>query len=537
MAAEPQLPIFGRTNRQSQGRARNFLGGGGSSPIVRPVQNITRINQQKRPETLPTRRFGKATGVDAYNFLSNPKVSKAIRKSLTRLKDVMLQSFTVAKLLRVSLSNIFNQIKGFGKKAAGGLAGIGIVGLLGAIGYGLYKFFEPKIREVIDKILEFKKKIEDFANTVKEKIEGFVEGVKERFKEIKNTLIGWYNNITGAINNALGFTGLNIPSIQQEGMSNLGENYRAEEQAAIQRAQEFRESGEIKDDIPEEPGFFGTIGKALGDGFNAITGRGAPTRPPAAQPTTPIMGSGSSTASPPKAVANDQPFQQGVSRLAKKYNVSEDDLYAVMSFETGGTFDPAQKNAAGSGATGLIQFMPETAKGLGTTVEELAKMSRTQQLEYVDKYFSNKGIQGGDIDDLYMSILFPAAVGKPDDFVLFGRGAMRGYTGRAYDQNRGLDANNDGSITKAEAAAKARTHKRQPAVQPVGNQSSVPRRSSNIATINTQSPQASVPRQPSRVSSTPQSSESGPTIAFLSPSNPDAFASLATKAELNIVAS
>ena len=153
----------------------------------------------------------------------------------------MLQSFTVAKLLRVSLSNIFNQLKGFGKKAAGGLAGIGLVGLLGAIGYGLYKFFEPKIKEVIDKILEFKKKIEDFTKTVKEKkVEGFVEGVKERFKEIKNTLIGWYNNITGVINNALGFTGLNIPPIQQEGMSNLGENYKAEEQAAIQRAQEFR---------------------------------------------------------------------------------------------------------------------------------------------------------------------------------------------------------------------------------------------------------------------------------------------------------
>ena len=52
------------------------------------------------------------------------------------------------------------------------------------------------------------------------------------------------------------------------------------------------------------------------------------------------MGSGSSPASPPKAVADDKPFQQGVSNLAKKYNVSEDDLYAVMSFETGGTFDP-----------------------------------------------------------------------------------------------------------------------------------------------------------------------------------------------------
>ena len=29
-----------------------------------------------------------------------------------------------------------------------------------------------------------------------------------------------------------------------------------------------------------------------------------------------------------------------------------------------------------------------------------------------------------------------------------------GYTGRAYDQNRGLDSNGDGSITKTEASAK-----------------------------------------------------------------------------------
>ena len=94
-----------------------------------------------------------------------------------------------------------------------------------------------------------------------------------------------------------------------------------------------------------------------------------------------------------------------------------------------------------------------------------------------------------------------------------------------------------GVLQRQKQLAKARTHKRQPVVQPVGNQSSVPRRSSNIAMINTQAQQASVPRQPSRVSSTPQSSESGPTVAFLSPSNPDAFSSLATKAELNIVAS
>ena len=123
-----------------------------------------------------------------------------------------------------------------------------------------------------------------------------------------------------------------------------------------------------------------------------------------------------------------------------------------MGFETGGTFDPSVKNQAGSGATGLIQFMDSTAKGLGTTTDKLAGMSRSEQLVYVDKYFSGKGIEGGSLSDIYMAVLFPAAVGKPDDFVLFGKGAMSGYTGKAYKQNKGLDKNNDGSITKAEAS-------------------------------------------------------------------------------------
>ena len=66
-------------------------------------------------------------------------------------------------------------------------------------------------------------------------------------------------------------------------------------------------------------------------------------------------------------------------------------------------------------ATGLIQFMPKTAEGLGTSTEELSKMSRSEQLEYVDKHFETNlkgrlGDEGGDISDLYMSVLFPAAV-------------------------------------------------------------------------------------------------------------------------------
>ena len=145
--------------------------------------------------------------------------------------------------------------------------------------------------------------------------------------------------------------------------------------------------------------------------------------------------------------------------LSEKYNVSSEDLLRVISFETGGTFNPAVKNAMGSGATGLIQFMPNTARGLGTTTEALANMSRVEQLQYVDKFFEGKGIEGASFDDLYMAILFPVAVGKADDFVLFGQGATQpgfGAGSAAYSQNSGLDINNDGSITKAEAAAQAK---------------------------------------------------------------------------------
>ena len=63
------------------------------------------------------------------------------------------------------------------------------------------------------------------------------------------------------------------------------------------------------------------------------------------------------------------------------------DLMACMAFESGETFSPSIKNAAGSGATGLIQFMPSTAVGLDTTTAQLAQMTATEQLEYVRRYF------------------------------------------------------------------------------------------------------------------------------------------------------
>lgn len=122
-------------------------------------------------------------------------------------------------------------------------------------------------------------------------------------------------------------------------------------------------------------------------------------------------------------------------------------LMAAMAFETGEKFTSSVRNKV-SGATGLIQFMPATAKGLGTTIEKLAAMSEVDQLDFVAKHFESKRGRMKTVSDVYMAILFPVAVGKPEAHVLFAAPSKR------YEQNKGLDANKDGQVTKGEAAAK-----------------------------------------------------------------------------------
>ena len=125
-------------------------------------------------------------------------------------------------------------------------------------------------------------------------------------------------------------------------------------------------------------------------------------------------------------------------------------LMACIAWESGRTFSASVKNMAGSGAVGLIQFMPATAKGLGTSVEALASMTAEDQLNYVYRYFRPWKGKLRSLADVYMTILWPAAVGKPEGAVLWDR-SNRPTT---YRQNAGLDVNRDGEITKAEAAAK-----------------------------------------------------------------------------------
>lgn len=146
-------------------------------------------------------------------------------------------------------------------------------------------------------------------------------------------------------------------------------------------------------------------------------------------------------------------FKQRLEEMRIRFSWTQeqvDHLVQCMAFETGGTFSPTIKNMAGSGATGLIQFMPATAKGLGTTTEALTKMTAVEQLAYVERYFIPYHKRTKTLSDMYMAILMPKYIGYAEEAILFNDPS------KAYTQNRGLDLNRDGRITKAEATHRVR---------------------------------------------------------------------------------
>lgn len=145
-------------------------------------------------------------------------------------------------------------------------------------------------------------------------------------------------------------------------------------------------------------------------------------------------------------------FRAKAIAICDRLGMNADYLMACIAWESAETFSPKIRNAAGSGAVGLIQFMPTTAAAMGVTVEALAMMTAEMQLDYVEEYFKPYRNRLHTLSDHYMAILWPAAIGKPEDAILWDR-TVKPTT---YRQNAGLDFNKDGYITKGEAAAKVK---------------------------------------------------------------------------------
>lgn len=97
----------------------------------------------------------------------------------------------------------------------------------------------------------------------------------------------------------------------------------------------------------------------------------------------------------------DRDFAAALAEVCDEIGIPAQWLADVMEAESG--FSNSVVNAIG--ATGLIQFMPETAAGLGYTTAEIAQMSRAQQTRTVVRAYLNqfKGLYHS-IEDLYESI-------------------------------------------------------------------------------------------------------------------------------------
>lgn len=133
-----------------------------------------------------------------------------------------------------------------------------------------------------------------------------------------------------------------------------------------------------------------------------------------------------STQEDPSEDAFSPKFMKKLRQISDELSINSNDLLRVMYLETIGTYNPSITNAIG--ATGLIQFMPHIARALGTSTDALKKMTATQQLDYVYKYYElNKLPPNSSASDIYLMTFMPVVVRqkKPDNFVLGARGAYR----------------------------------------------------------------------------------------------------------------
>lgn len=143
-------------------------------------------------------------------------------------------------------------------------------------------------------------------------------------------------------------------------------------------------------------------------------------------------------------------FWRALAGVAQRTGVDLDALCATIQFESG---FKAQARNTQSRATGLIQFMPDTAKLYKTTIDDLFKMTELEQLPYVEKHFTavKKRFPNLQSQDVCLSVLMPAHVGKSNDTVIMTKLPNEAVPPKdAYGQNKNLDTNKDGEITVGE---------------------------------------------------------------------------------------
>jgi hypothetical protein len=130
---------------------------------------------------------------------------------------------------------------------------------------------------------------------------------------------------------------------------------------------------------------------------------------------------------------NRKEFTEKVNNISNELGIEANWLMFVMWFES--KLDPQAVNPI-SGATGLIQFMPSTARSLGTTADVLKQMNNVQQLDYVLAYLRPYRGRMKSWVDVYLAVFYPKAMGNPD-FVITPDIVAR--QNKIFDINKDLD--------------------------------------------------------------------------------------------------
>lgn len=130
---------------------------------------------------------------------------------------------------------------------------------------------------------------------------------------------------------------------------------------------------------------------------------------------------------------NKEEFATKVADICNQLNINPNWLMFVMWFES--RLNPQAVNPI-SGATGLIQFMPSTARSLGTTTDALKRMGNVQQLDYVLAYLRTYRGRMKTWVDVYLAVFYPRAMGNPN-FVITSDIVAR--QNKIFDLNKDLD--------------------------------------------------------------------------------------------------
>lgn len=113
------------------------------------------------------------------------------------------------------------------------------------------------------------------------------------------------------------------------------------------------------------------------------------TTPPGSPTAAPTPGQAAPTPAARVSPLQDKEFMTKLVQMSKRIGADPLDLIAIMRKESTKGMDPAIVMPV-TGATGLLQITPDTAKDIGYTTEQIGNMTPVEQLKPIEDFFNYK---------------------------------------------------------------------------------------------------------------------------------------------------